>query len=54
MREREIDRERKRSESGGLRVEWSELVVSGDQISDVEQEGEQDQFWVDRSWVVMI
>ena len=54
MREREIDRERERSESGGLGVEWSELVVSGDQIGDVEQEGEQDRFWVDRSWVVTI
>ena len=46
MREREIDRERERSDSGGLGVEWSELVVGGYQIGDVQQEGEQDRFWV--------
>ena len=33
---------RRRLNRVGLGVEWSGLVVGGDQISDVEQEGEQD------------
>ena len=50
LREREIDQERE-DQSGwrrrwldrvGLGVEWSGLVVGGNQIDDIEQEGEEE------------
>ena len=37
-----MDGGRRRLDRVGLGVEWSGLVVSGGQIDDVEQEGEQD------------
>ena len=42
-REIGVDGGRRRPDWVGLGVEWSGLVVNGDQIDDVEQEGDRDQ-----------